>query len=112
MLSPQIRRAPPGSVVFEMVGEELLRGVVLERPATGKQVGGDGSTLCSCVAAVLLCAVLCCAALLFSKKLLRWQSCSCPLAGLGCEPAGRHSRWAPCPAGLSWRSSHMYCTVL
>lgn len=33
-----IRRAPPGAVVFESVGADLLRGVVLERPTMGKQV--------------------------------------------------------------------------
>lgn len=39
---PQIHRAPPGSVVFETVGEEIVRGVVLERPTMGKQVGNCG----------------------------------------------------------------------
>ncbi len=32
-------------MVFEVVGEELVRGVVLERPAMGKQVGWAGGNL-------------------------------------------------------------------
>jgi hypothetical protein len=42
----QIRRAAPGSVVFEVVGEELLRGTILERPITGKQVRRSCRSTC------------------------------------------------------------------
>jgi hypothetical protein len=33
-----VRRAPPGAVVFDVVGEELCRGVLVEKPAPTKQV--------------------------------------------------------------------------
>jgi len=53
----QIRRAPPGAVVFEALSEELLRGVVLERPQLGKQVGegARGACMRSCLVSLLVC---------------------------------------------------------
>ncbi|KAL4429026.1 hypothetical protein ABPG77_006065 [Micractinium sp. CCAP 211/92] len=41
----QIRRAPPGAVIFETVSAELIRGVVVERPQLGKQYVGSSGVL-------------------------------------------------------------------
>ncbi|KAL4440355.1 hypothetical protein ABPG75_003356 [Micractinium tetrahymenae] len=41
----QIRRALPGAVVFETASEELIRGVVLERPQLGKQYMGSSGVV-------------------------------------------------------------------
>jgi cold shock CspA family protein len=40
-----VRRAPPGAVAFDTVGQEVLRGWVVERPAAGKQHVQSGGVI-------------------------------------------------------------------
>lgn len=44
-----IRRAPPGSVVFDVVSEEAVRGVLLEKPAPTKQASWECSFFPCCL---------------------------------------------------------------